>query len=112
MRRSEGIADIYGDGQGVIWWELALRADHLGDIRAIQILHHKIGQSLRRFPEVIDWDNAGMIEPSHGASFIGEAFAKLSIFSLGLWRKDFDGHGPRQSDLLHLINRPHPALSQ
>ena len=112
VRRGQGIADVHGDGQGVIWWKLALRADHLGDIRAIQILHDKIEQSRRRFPEIIDLDNAGMIEPSHGAGFIGEACAKLRIVSLDLRREDFDGDGPCERELLRLINRPHPALSQ
>jgi hypothetical protein len=45
VRGAERIAHMRGDGQRVIGRELPLRADHLGDISAIDILHGEVEQA-------------------------------------------------------------------
>ena len=62
---AEGIAQMRGDGQGMLGGQLAFAGDHALYIGAVHELHDKVELPVHRTAEIIHADDGGVVHAAH-----------------------------------------------
>ena len=113
VRILQRVAHMGGDGQGIILRQPALRADHLGHVRAVDEFHHNEQQPGLRLPEVPQVHDRRVVHLRHRARLVLEALGELRVRIVDqIPRQHLDGHHAVQGKLHRLVNRPHAALAE
>ena len=92
VRVVQGIADMGGDGEGLVRRESALTGDQRGDVGALDKLHDQVAHAIRHLAKVMHRDDAGEVQLGHGAGFLVKALAKAGVERVHGSGQHLDGH--------------------
>jgi len=85
------------------------RADEAREIGPIDKLHDDVRMAVRSQPEVVDGDDARMLEPTEDLGLTLEAGEEIFL-GHQFRRQQFDGDGTVQRRLNSFVNRAHPSV--
>ncbi len=112
MRGGERIADMGGNGVGVLGGESSLTGDHLLNVGAVDVFHHEKELAVPSLAKVEHRDDGRMEQPGHDLRLIAEALRIARVFLLDAPGQDLDGHRSVETFLDSLVDGPHPATAQ
>ena len=99
------------DAQGVFAVERALFANPRLERLAFEILHHHVRRAVGELAEVVDFDQAGVVDKARRACFVHEALDR-ALVGRKLWMQHLDGDPLVDRLVLGFVDGAHAALSQ
>jgi len=110
VRELQGIANLAGDGEGLLGIESGPAQD-AAEVGAVHVFHDEIEVALAGLAEVVHGDDAAMLELGEGAGFALKAGEEIAVGG-EFGGEELDGDGAIEGGLRAFVHGAHAAVAE
>ena len=110
VRRVQRAADLHADAHRAQRIDAPLVRQHVGEVDAVEVLHHEVGAAVLGRAEVGDVDDVGVADARGGARLAPEALDQVLLLRVDRVQ-DLDRDALADLDVLAGVDRAHAALA-